>query len=183
MNKTRFQLPPRTSTAAGMDPWATTADTVTQAAPGEPAEIFRWVKVPFMLDMAALLAAQRRNVEALTAANRVVRQGAQAVVRRNVEIMQQIAEGVSESLQTIASLDCPAQRAIRQTEAAIKACEDATANVQELRDIVQHTRTDAMEVLNRRFAEAAEEAKSLTRCTVRDFWDNGSKPAAFWQIS
>ena len=49
--------------------------------------------VPGMPDMDAFLSAHRRNMEVLTAANRVALEGAQAVARRHMEIMQQTMAG------------------------------------------------------------------------------------------
>ncbi len=71
---------------------------------------------------------------------------------------------------------CPADRAIRQTETAIRAYEDTTANMRELADMIRHANTEAMEVLHQRFTEAADEAKSLARSTVRNFWEIDAKP-------
>jgi phasin family protein len=190
MNKTRFQMPPRADSAVGVDHWIT-GETATPASrradakiafrPSAPDEMFAPMKFPFMFDWTTLLVAQRRNIEAMTAANRVVVEGAQAVVRRNLEIMQQAVESVSKSLQAMPDLECPGERAMRQTEAAINAYEEATGNVRELREIIQHAGTEAMEVLSKRFADAADEVKSLARSTTREFWDSGRKPAPFWQ--
>jgi phasin family protein len=149
--------------------------------PGEPMDTFASMKLPFMFDMTTLLAVQRRNIEAMTAANRVVVEGAQAVIRRNFEIMQQAMEGASKSLQAMPDLECPQERATRQTEAAINAYDEATGNVRELREIIQHASTEAMEVLSKRYADAVDELKSLARSTTREFWDSGRKPAPFWQ--
>jgi phasin family protein len=189
MNKTRFQLPVRGKSAPGADHWAT-ADT--EASPSwaeaelappsnQNTGMFGSMKVPFLFDMAALLAAHRRNVTALNAANRVMFDGVRSVVWRNIEMMQQTMNGMSDSMRAIADQDCPGERAMQQTETAIKACEDAAANVKELRVILQNASAEAVEVLNKRFAEAADEVKSITRYTVRDFWDSGQKPAPFWQ--
>jgi phasin family protein len=186
MTKTRFQLPPRPAAAVGVDRWvigesavasSRQADTTMAPARGKPTETLASMKFPFMFGMAALLAAQRRNIEAMTAANRVVREGAQAVARRNFEILQQAIDGVSERLQAMGDPDCPRDRAMRQTEAVIKAYEDASANMRDMGAMIQHSNTEAMEVLGRRFTEAADEMKSLARYAARSFWDSETKPA------
>src|SRR4051794_11714026 len=51
--------------------------------------IFSEMKMPAMPDMEAFVSASRRNMETITAANRVALEGAQAVARRHMEIMQQ----------------------------------------------------------------------------------------------
>ena len=56
---------------------------------GEFGKLFADMKMPAMPDMEAFVAASRRNMETLTAANRVALEGAQAVARRHMEIVQQ----------------------------------------------------------------------------------------------
>ena len=53
------------------------------------ARMFADMKLPAALDLEAFTNATRRNMEAFTAANRVALEGAQAVARRHMEIMQQ----------------------------------------------------------------------------------------------
>jgi len=190
MNKTRFQLPPRADSAVGVDRWVTgestmaasrSADPITTPVSGKPTEMSASTKFPFMFDITALLAAQRRNIEAIFAANRIVREGAQAVVRRNLEITQQAIDHISERLRTTGDPECPRDRAMRQTETAIKAYEDAADNMRELGMMIQHSNTEAMEVLSRRFTEAADEVKSLARYAARSCWDPETKPVSSWQ--
>ncbi len=57
------------------------------SAMSEFTRLFSEVKMPAVPDMEALLAAHRRNLETLSAANRVALEGAQAVARRNMEIL------------------------------------------------------------------------------------------------
>lgn len=186
MNKTRFQMPPRAGSAADINQWiggdtaadASWSDSDAEPPPDTVTELFGPMKIPLLFDIAALFEVQRRNVEALTAANRVAWTGVVAVARRNLEIVQQTMADVSDTVRTLASPECPGARAMRQTETLIKACDDAAANVKALREIMQHAGVEAMEVLNRRFAEAVDEVKASTRCSVRDFWGHGW-PASF----
>jgi phasin family protein len=122
-----------------------------------------------MFDMAALLVAQSRNIEAITAANRVLMEGAQEIVRRNLEILQMTIDGMSERSEALGSRECPRDRAMRQTETAIKRYEEASDNMRELGRTIQHANSEAMELLTKRFTEAADEMKSLVRYAARSF--------------
>ena len=51
-------------------------------------------------DVESLVAAQRRNLEALTQANQLAVEGIQAVARRQVEIARQAADEASAALRT-----------------------------------------------------------------------------------
>lgn len=184
MNKTRFQLPPRAKAATGVDHWVTGGsgvDADMEPPPDGAAEWFGLLKVPPLFDVSGLLATHCRNLEALAAAGNVAWEGAQALVRRQLEIVQHSVANVSDTLRTLATPECPRDRAVRQTETVIKAYEDAAANVRELREMVRLTNADTMEVLARRYTEAVDEMKALARNTTHSFWDCGSKPTPFWQ--
>jgi phasin family protein len=124
-------------------------------------EMFTRMKLPFMPDMEALLAAQRRNLEALTEANKVALEGAQLIARRNLEIMQQTMAELSENMQVMVSPEAPQIKAAKQAEMAKKAYEHAVANLKELGEMIQHANAEAVEVLEKRFNEAVDEVKSL----------------------
>jgi phasin family protein len=187
MNKPRFQLPPRADTPFGIDRWATVeaasrrSDANLDFASGKPSEMAASIGFPFMFDLPALLAAHRCNMEAISAANRIVREGAQEVARRNLDIMRQAIDALSERVQTMGTPECPGDRAMRQTETAIKTYEDATANLRELGEVVQQANTEAMEVLGRRCTEVANEVKSLARYVTASFWGFEAERARFWE--
>jgi phasin family protein len=187
MNKPRFQLPPRADGSFGIDRWTTVeaasrrSDAKLDFALGKPPEMAAPIGITLMFDWTALLAAHRCNVEAINAANRVVWEGAQEVARRNLEIMRQTIDAFSERVRTMGTPECPADRAVRQTETAIKTYEDAVANLRELGDVIQQTNTEAMEVLSRRCTEVANEVKYLARYVTRSFWGVDAKPAPFWE--
>src|SRR5215213_3785294 len=73
-------------------------------------------RMPAMPDLEALAAAQRRNLEALSQANRVALEGAQAIARRHMEIMQQAMSEMTEAMRQLTSQDAPQAKATRQAE-------------------------------------------------------------------
>jgi phasin family protein len=124
-------------------------------------KVFSDMKIPPMPDMEAVLAAHKRNLEALTDANRVALEGAQAVARRHMEIMQSTMSGLTSSLQNISVTDTPATRAAKQTDLLKQAYENAVSNTRELGDLIQKANAEAMQKLNTRFSEAMSEMKAL----------------------
>ena len=130
--------------------------------PEEIMKLFGSMKMPNADHLQSLAEAQKRNVEAMVTANRLAMEGAQAVAKRNFEIMQQSMAELAHSVQGMATLDGnPAQKAQQQAEAMKTAYERAVANMKELSDLIQKSNGEAMEVLNRRFAEAMEEVRGL----------------------
>ncbi len=119
------------------------------------------MKLPGMPDVAALTEANRRNLEALTAANRVAVEGAQAVARRHMEIMQQAMQEMTEGMRTFSSAEAPQAKAAKQAELVKQAYQHAVTNMQELRDLIQRSNSEALNLLNQRFMEAMDELKQL----------------------
>ena len=68
-------------------------------------------RLPAMPDLEALAASQRKNIEALSNANRVALEGAQTIARRHMEIMQQAMTEMTSAVQQLASQEAPQARA------------------------------------------------------------------------
>ena len=119
---------------------------------------FRWPGVP---DMETFAAAQRRNFEALSAANKIALEGAQAVARRHMEILQQSMSEMTQAMQTVAGAQDPQARATKQAEMLKSAYEHAVGNMRELGDLIQKSNTEALSLLNQRFTEAMDEVKTM----------------------
>jgi phasin family protein len=125
------------------------------------AKVFGDMKVPAMPDMEAVLTAHKRNLEALSEANRVALEGAQAVARRHMEIMQSTMSGLTATLKEISVTDTPSVRAAKQADLLKQAYENAVSNTRELGDLIQKANAEAMQKLNNRFSEAMNEMKAL----------------------
>jgi phasin family protein len=128
--------------------------------------LFKDMRFPSMVpDSSALMAAHRRNMEALSAANRMALEGAQAVARRHMEIMQSTMSELSEHVRELAGTDTPAHKAAKQAELVKKSYERAVANIRELSDLIQRSNGEAIGLLNERFKEAMDEVKELIEKT------------------
>jgi phasin family protein len=124
-------------------------------------KLFDGMRMAAMPDMDLMLGAYRRNLEALSAANRVALEGAQQVARRNMEIMQQTMGEMTEAMRGLTSAESAQDRASKQAELLKGAYERAVAHMKELADLIQKSNGEALEVLNQRFAEAVDEARSM----------------------
>ena len=125
------------------------------------ARLLSEMKMPAMPDVQALGEASRRNLDALTAANRVALEGAQAVARRHMEIMQQAMSEMSEGMKSLTAAETPQAKAAKQAELVKQGYQRAVTNMQELSDLIQRSNAEALNLLNRRFAEAMDELKSM----------------------
>ncbi len=123
--------------------------------------MFADMKMPGMVDMAAVMAAQKRNMDALSAANRIALEGAQAVAQRHMEIMQQTMAELTETMSALAATDAPQAKAAKQAELLKKTYERAVSNTQEMSDLIQRSNGEAVGLLNQRFTEAMDEVKNM----------------------
>lgn len=125
------------------------------------AKFFADLRMPSGAGMESLVAAQRRNLEVIAAANKVAMEGAQAFARRNMEIMQTSLADLTETVSSLASPSAPQEKAAKSAEMIKRSYEHAVANMKELSDLIQKSNGEAMELLNKRFAEAVDEVKRL----------------------
>lgn len=123
------------------------------------------MKMPMMPNADVLMRATQRNMAALSAANRIALEGAQAVAKRHMEIMQQTMGELTQTLQAMAVTQPPQEKAARQAELLKTAYERAVANTRELGDLIQRSNGEAMSALNQRVAEAIDEVKQLVQQT------------------
>jgi phasin family protein len=128
---------------------------------GDFGKLFTDMKLPAVPDMEAFVSASRRNIETLTAANKVALEGAQAVARRHMEIVQQSMAELTEAVRTLSTVEAPQAKAAKQAELLKSAYERAVANLKEIGDLIQNSNAEAVKLLNNRFGEAMDEVKAL----------------------
>ncbi|MCC6716544.1 MAG: phasin family protein [Acetobacteraceae bacterium] len=126
------------------------------------------MKLPGVPNADALMRAHQRNMEALSAANRIALEGAQAVAKRHMEIMQQTMAELTETLKALASAEAPQDKVARQTEMLKAAYERAVANTREVGDLIQRANGEALGALNQRVTEAIEELTQLVGTAKKD---------------
>jgi len=127
----------------------------------EFSKMFSEMKMPAMLDMESVMAAHRKNMEVLSNANRVALEGAQAVAKRHMEILQQTMQEMTETMKELSSPETPQAKVAKQTELLKIAYERAVSHMKELADLIQRANGEALAMLNARFTEAMAEVKAL----------------------
>jgi phasin family protein len=120
-------------------------------------------------DVEGFVASQRKNVEALTAANQLAFEGVQALVRRQAEIVRENVEELTKITRELTAAGSPEDKLAKQTQLAKEAFENALGHVRELTGLVQKSSSQAVEVLSKRVADNLDEVKAaITKA-------NGSK--------
>ncbi len=141
-------------------PFASAMDQARQAGE-EFSRMFASMKFPAAPNLEALLAVQKRNMDALSAANRIALEGAQTVAKRHMEIMQQTMTELGETMRALSAAEAPQDKAATQADLLKRAYERAVSNTKEMSDLIQRANGEAVDQLNQRFIEAMEEMKAL----------------------
>lgn len=124
-------------------------------------KFFAEMKLPALPDMESFLAASRKNLETLSAANRIALEGAQAVAKRHMEIVQSSMTEMTDAMRQLASADAPQDKAAKQAELLKQAYQRAVTHMKELSDLIQQSNAEALALINQRFVEAMDEVKAL----------------------
>ena len=127
---------------------------------GDMATAFPKMDVP--ADLEAFFAPVRKNVEAVAAANKVALDGVKAVLKRQGEILNDLAADAATLVQDAkdsAGAD-PQDLAAKNVETAKLALNDAVANTRELGEMLAKSQEEAFDVINVRLAESLDEVKA-----------------------
>lgn len=119
------------------------------------------------LDAQALVEYQKRNIEAFASANKVAIEGAQAVIRRQAEILRKGVEDASKALSELNAAETPQDKLAKQAELAKEAYEAAVANLRELTEIASKSQGEAAELLSSRVSESFGEFTSEVKKTAK----------------
>ena len=111
------------------------------------------------VDMSKILDAQRKNVEAITQANRIALEGVQSLMQRQAEIMQQSVEEATKMMQNFDPNTDPTERVTQQTALAQEAFQQALDRMRELAEMANKSQAEAFEAIQARFTESLEEIR------------------------
>lgn len=109
------------------------------------------------VDVESFVAAQQKNIEALTVANKAAAEGAKVVATRQAELFQKTFDEAGKTIKTLTEAKNP-QDAASLLQASF---ETALVNMREIADLVSKSNTEATDAINKRVVEGIEEAKTL----------------------
>ncbi len=118
-------------------------------------------------DVEALMASQRRNIEALSQANQLAVEGMQAVAKRQIEVARQAVEDMSALLRELAQPASPEDRIAKNTEFAKQMLEKSVNHGREITLLATKAGTEAADVLRKRATEGLDEFRDLAKLNSR----------------
>ncbi|WP_295438217.1 phasin family protein [uncultured Thiodictyon sp.] len=124
--------------------------------------LFKQMQIPG-LDMDAMMVAYRKNIEAVTAATKAASDGAQALIKRQTEIVKDALEQMRVATSELSSVKDPKELTEKQAELAKQAFEKAFANVKELAEVMTKSNTDSLEIIQSRMNEGLAEIQDMVK--------------------
>ncbi len=111
-------------------------------------------------DVTTVLDIQRRNVEALSAANQTLAQGLQTVVQRQGEIARQSVKQFQDLLSVKPSSTSVEETLVKQIDVAKASYEKTVADARELGALVTKVGSEAVDILSHRVVASLDEVKA-----------------------
>jgi len=133
---------------------------------GDFSKFFTTSQMP-VVDFDGIIAAQRKNIEALNAASQLCCEGALAVAERQGEIARQAVEEFTKAAKEMANLGTPEEKLAQQADLAKAGFEQAALHLQGLGALVQKSNAKAFEVLSKRAAANFDEVKAALKKTAK----------------
>jgi len=119
----------------------------------------RDLKVP-NVDVEAILAHHRKNLEALEKSARASAAGASSLMSRQREMLQDTLREITDMAQSYRAPGNPQELMAKQTEFARKSFETALKNAGEAAELVKKSGTESVEILRERIKAAMEEIRA-----------------------
>ena len=113
------------------------------------------------LDMTAVIEARRKDIEALTEANKLAYEGMQAVMQKQQEIFMQTMQQLQAAAQQYGTAGNPAEAMAKHGELVQQALQRAFENMRELAETAQKAQAEALTVIGKRAEQNVKEAGEL----------------------
>ncbi len=109
------------------------------------------------VDPKVLIESQRKNIETLTAANRAAYEGAQAIARRQAEILREAASEAVKATRELSGAGTPQDTFVKHTQLMKQGYESAVANWRELAEMNAKSGATVVDLISKRVSEGLDE--------------------------
>jgi phasin family protein len=127
---------------------------------GDFGKMFANGKAP-AVDFEAVASTQRKNIEAMVAANRVAIEGCQAAFQRQADLVRELADEFLAVNKALVGTGSTEDKFAKQATVCRHAFEGSLSNVRELASMLQKTGDQAVDVIGKRVVENFDEAQAV----------------------
>ncbi len=159
----------KSTSAASKPPHGTKAEARAQArtgdVPGMPfvdiGQMLTRFKLPGV-DLAELMQGRKKDIEAVTEANRLAYEGMKALGKRQAEMMTEAMAEWREAAQTLTSMD-PGDTVAKRSDLATQVFGKMLSNMRELAEMATASQSQASEIVTKRFQENHAELRKVIK--------------------
>ena len=127
---------------------------------GDVTKMIEQFKLPGV-DLAAIVEARRKDIEALVEANKAAYESMQALAHKQTEMLTQAMQGIQEAVKEAASGKGGLPDPKKQAELARDAWKKTLVDMKEMAELARKSQADAMAGLTQRAAQSVEEIKKM----------------------
>ena len=114
------------------------------------------------IDMAAIVEARRKDIQALVDANAATLESMQAIANKQTEMLSQAMQGMQDAAKSAEGVSGQPDVG-KQGEVIRKGFEKTLANMKELADMAQNAQSEAMARITQRATHQMQEIKAMVR--------------------
>lgn len=127
---------------------------------GDLSRMFEQFKLPGA-DMASMVEARRKDIEALVEANKAAFEAMQALARAQTDMLKQAMTGMQEAAKGMAAGGAGVPDPTKLTEGAQQAWQKMLADMKGLAEMAQKSQADAVASLTQRATQGMQEVQQL----------------------
>lgn len=124
-------------------------------------KLMEQVKLPG-LDMTSVIETQRKNIDALTAANQLAYEGMQALVKKQAEMFNERVREIQAEVQK-ASRGNPVEGLSQRTEFVQQTFQKIFDDMRELAEMAQKAQTETLAAISQRAAQDVKASKPASK--------------------
>ncbi|WP_354678511.1 phasin family protein [Cupriavidus plantarum] len=117
------------------------------------------------VDMASIIDARRKDIEAITQANRVAYEGMQMLVQKQLDIFNKTIQQIQAEIPNAVAGTEGVRTVTQQSELVQQRLHTAFKNMREMAEMAQKSQSEALAVMTRRADQNIDAAKGLMRGT------------------
>lgn len=115
------------------------------------------------VDVEAMMATQRKNVEAIASANQKAFESMQAFMQRQAELARQSFEATSNLVQAVIAAPTPEEKVAKQVEATKTTIESCVSSLKELSELLSQNQLSTVQAISSRACESMDEMQNAIK--------------------
>lgn len=115
------------------------------------------------IDVDAMMATQRKNLEAIASANQKAFESMQSFMQRQAELARQSFEATSSLVQAVIAAPTPEEKVAKQVEATKQTIEGCVSSLKELSEILSQSHLQTVQAVSNRVCESMDEMQGLMK--------------------